>query len=137
MRTIVTGGGQTPTAAEAGAVNKPRRFVPIFAWCSIAGRDSGRYIGGMTTDERETIVSLRYGPDAEVSIYSTERGIWAKCKKAGWRLHSEQRGKDGKILAQDWVSGPRDFGLSIKRVGRAKKLTGYAKKHTACVKPAG
>ena len=91
----------------------------------------------MTTDERETIVSLRYGLDAEVSIYSTERSIWAKCKRAGWRLHSEQRSKTGRVLAQDWVSGPRDFGLSIKRVGRPKTRRGYASTRGSTVKPAG
>ena len=82
----------------------------------------------MRVEERETIVSISYVPPGEVSVYSTQRVMWEKCRKAGWRLHAEEKDRNGRSIWQDWVAGPNDLRISPRRVGRANIKTGYALK---------
>lgn len=79
----------------------------------------------MHIDERETVVRIGYGPDATVSVWTTERAIMGKCKRAGWRLEQESVNRRGTIVGQEWVSSANDLKISVKKPGRPKVKTGF------------
>jgi hypothetical protein len=80
----------------------------------------------MQAEERETIVRVGYGPGATVSIWSTERAVWSKCKKACWTLVSESKTERGRVCGQDWEASAQDVRISCKKPGRAKIKSGFA-----------
>jgi hypothetical protein len=82
----------------------------------------------MHIDERETVVRIGYGPVGEVSVWTTERAVMAKCRKAGWKLANEARSQRGGLVGQEWVAGSNDIKISVKKPGRPKIRTGYALK---------
>lgn len=44
----------------------------------------------MSPEERETTVNIAYAVRS-VSIYSTQKAVWTKARRAGWRLEFEDR----------------------------------------------
>ena len=82
----------------------------------------------MNVDERETIVRVGYGPDAEVSVWTTEKTVMTKCRRAGWRMNLETLSHRGAIVGQEWVAGSNDIRISMRKPGRGKIMTGYALK---------
>lgn len=80
----------------------------------------------MTDSERETIVRIGYGAEADVSIWSTQLAVWRKCQKAGWRLTSESKTERGRVCGQEWVASASDLTFSCKKPGRKKIVTGFA-----------
>lgn len=80
----------------------------------------------MHIDERETVVRIGYGPNGEASVWSTERRVWGKCKRAGWKMVQEAKSIRGSIVGQEWVSSSNDLTLSVKKPGRGKVRTGFA-----------
>ena len=80
----------------------------------------------MEIDDRETVVRISHGPGARVSIWSTERGMWAKCKKACWTLVVETLTARGRVCGQEWEAGAQDVIISCKKPGRAKIKSGFA-----------
>lgn len=80
----------------------------------------------MSIEERETIVRIGYGPDGQASIWTTEKSIMTKCRRAGWRMEQETLSKRGAIVGQEWVSSSKDIRIGVKKAGREKVKTGFA-----------
>ena len=80
----------------------------------------------MHIDERETVVRIGYGPEGTASIWTTERAIMNKCRKAGWKMAQESVSKRGAVVGQEWVASPKDIGITVKKPGRGKVRTGFA-----------
>lgn len=80
----------------------------------------------MNIEERETVIRVGYGPNGEVSIWTTERTVMTKCRRAGWRMEQEALSKRGAIVGQEWVSSSKDFRIGVKKAGREKIKTGFA-----------
>jgi hypothetical protein len=80
----------------------------------------------MHIDERETVIRVGYGPAGMVSVWSTERGVWAKLKRAGWVLVNESKSASGRCVGQEWEGRPSDLSVIYKKPGRAKSRRGFA-----------
>ena len=80
----------------------------------------------MNDTERETIIRIGYGDRAAISIWSTQRAVWSKCRKAGWLLVSESKTARGRVCGQEWEGKPSDLTFSCKKPGRKKIVTGFA-----------
>ena len=80
----------------------------------------------MEVSERETIVRIGYGPSALVSIWSTERAVWSRCRRANWTLVSESHTARGRVCGQEWEAGSKDIIISCKKPGREKIRSGFA-----------
>ena len=80
----------------------------------------------MNIEERETVIRIGYGPNPDVSVWSTERGVWAKCKKANWKLVGESKHASGRVIGQEWEASRRDIMISYKKPGRESIRRGFA-----------
>jgi len=84
----------------------------------------------MQRDERETVIRIGHGVD-EVSIYSTERGVWRKCERAGWRLEgSDSFGRSyvGSILCFSFTARSRESREKLRsRLSRHGRRVGFRK----------
>ena len=60
-------------------------------------------MAGLTNEERETIVRYE-NYDNTINVYSTERGWWAFCERAGMKLVNEQR-NGGNVVSKQYL-GP-------------------------------
>jgi hypothetical protein len=77
-------------------------------------------------EEKETVVRIGYGPGAEASVWSTQRAIWAKCRKAGWKLAESSTNQRGTVVGQEWTAPADCFRISMRKPGRQKVKTGFA-----------
>lgn len=57
----------------------------------------------LSREERETIIRYDYY-DNTIHVYSTERGWWSFCEKAGMELADEQRNR-GNVVSRQYL-GP-------------------------------
>ena len=81
----------------------------------------------MSPEERETIVNFDYF-GKKVAVWTTQRGLMARFKRAGWHVVSEARSKRGSLIGMEFESSIRNLTLRVKKEGSGKARVGFALK---------